>query len=138
MPRYAFQLIISAEQKPGSKIVCVDVTALGGKASVCHYLETSGLTKRDRSETKVIAALGREGGDMSELAGLVDGITQRPETNAAEEWEKTLAPLITALLDPNYRDELPPEKTCGGVSQEEFAETLAQAALPSSDPNKRD
>jgi hypothetical protein len=138
-PSFPFQLITSAGHNPTTDSpVCLDVELLGGAEAAQNWIRARGLDTRDRSKMKIIAALGCSGGDLSELARLVDGITQRPEVGNEEGWERALRPILHALHDPNYRDELPPEVTQGAVSQEAFVETLAQAALPSSDPNKRD
>jgi hypothetical protein len=131
-------VIVSSEQRSASAVVCLDITALGGVEAALQWIEASGATRRDRATKTLLAAVGRSGENLSALARLVDGVVMRPEQASVDAWEKCVAPLLMALLDPEHRDPLPPQETHGGVSAEEFDETITQAALSDRDPRKRD
>lgn len=78
-----------------------------------------------------IAAVGHKGGNMNPLlaTGRIRGIVQRPDVDGTfAAWNAALQPLLIGLKFPDYEDTLDPSETGGGVSQEEFAETLRRAA----------
>jgi hypothetical protein len=85
----------------------------------------------------LIAALGPEGADLSLLGNYFDGAIIRPRVPSQRGWVEALLPLWIAHSNPKEVDILGPDEGQGGVSQEEFKETLKQAMLPNSDPFKR-
>jgi len=126
-------VVTSLEPDWLSDVVCLDVEAMGGVEQAILWAQNTAV----KEGTLILAALGRKGEDLSELGRYVNGFLSRPE-GPEPDWEAAVKPLVIAIRKPQYRDELPPEECGGGVTAEQFAETLAQAALPDSDPRKRD
>jgi hypothetical protein len=136
--RHDITLVVSVEQRADSPVICLDVVALGGVNEAQRWIDLTWEGRRDRSKTILVAAVGREGEDLSKLGRLVDGIVVRPAQDGRDAWEKSLAPVLKGLREPDYADSLPSTQTQGGVTAEEFAETIAQARLQDADPRKRD
>ncbi len=77
----------------------------------------------------LIAAVGHKvGGNMNPITGVVQGVVQRPDGDTFEVWNAALQPLLIGLKHLDYEDSLDPSETQGGVSREEFAETLRRTA----------
>jgi hypothetical protein len=128
--------IIRSQEPPhnvATTVLCLDLTSLGVEGALA-WLDTYGRPEG----SVVVAAVGPGGYVLGPLVGRVDAIVSRPSKDTFAGWRKAFLAAVTAVLDPDHRDDLPREKTIGNVSPEAFAETLAQGALPSADPNKRD
>jgi hypothetical protein len=130
------QVISSPEQRPEAAVVCIDVAAMGGVGATLRWITAT--SANQRGDRLVIAAIGVDGYDLSSLSGFVDGVVTRPRLQTPRAWAQSVAPLVQASKDPGHEDALPARETQGAVSEEEFEETIAQAALPDSDPQKRD
>jgi hypothetical protein len=131
-------IITSMEQSPtGADITCLDVTALGGVSAAVAWTEKylAGLRTRERL---LIGGIGQERIDLAKLASLVNGVVTRPRLPTPAAWRERIAPVVKALRTPENVDTLRVEELQGGISEVEFKETLAQAALPDTDPRKRD
>lgn len=135
---FTIDVVSAPDQIPReTQVVCVDVATLGVLWAI-DWLEVHGPSIRARGAFLIAAVGGGAGGDLSKLVGSVDGITGHPRSRSLRAWIEHVAPLVASLRDPEREDALPPGDVHGGVSAEEFAETLAQAALPDADPRKRD
>jgi hypothetical protein len=86
----------------------------------------------------IIAGIGQEQCDLSRLAKFVDGFVTRPRVPSPTTWRERTAPIVKTLRASENIDTLSVEELQGGISDEDFEETLAQAALPDAAPQKRD
>lgn len=72
-----------------------------------------------------IAVLGNEGEDLSGIHGIFEGIIGKCMVNE-DDLHAAVSPLVRGILDPTYEDPLPSNETQGGVTREEFEQTLRE------------
>lgn len=112
-------------------VACLDSTFFNTKDRIEAW------KSEDHKYTKLVLVLFHKDPrcpkDMTDIAFLVDGVVLYDDKHTIEE---IVIPLWNAWQ--GKYDILDPKECAGGVSMEEFKETLKQAALPSDDPNKRD
>lgn len=110
-------------------VIVMDVEDLGGAVEACAWADlTVPKLLETWKEAIIVAALGRAGEDLTELSKKVRVIVQKPEKSDFDSWFKQLQSALIAIRYPDYEDKLDPAETQGGVSPEEFDETLRRAA----------
>ncbi len=110
-------------------VIIMDVEDLGGVAKACEWVDaTLPKLKETWKESIVVAALGHAGEDMTNLSKRVNVVVQKAEKNTFDSWYKQLHGALVAIRYPDYEDDLDAAETQGGVSPEEFEETLRRAA----------
>jgi len=135
-PLHVAVVVKGGEPPQAEPVVCVDVKQFGSLLAALEWAERYGSSVRMGGRL-LIAALGPEGADLSLLGNYFDGAIIRPRVPSQRGWVEALLPLWIAHSNPKEVDILGPDEGQGGVSQEEFKETLKQAMLPNSDPFKR-
>lgn len=123
----AVQVVRSQTDKMRSaSIICVDAESLGFEGAIDW-------AKKNRESLgpwqKIVLAVPKSGGNVGENMKLFHGAMSSFPTNV----EMVRNALVFVAEKEDQDAGLP-----GAVSREEFAETLAQGALPSDDPRKRD
>lgn len=120
----------------GSSILCVDLDALGLDAAR-RWAERYGEQAR-RDGRLLVVAIGRQGHELSPLAGLFHAMISRPRLDITLAWANAVRPAWLAHRHPDRIDELPANETHGGISKSEFEESIFQATLRSGDRRRRD
>ena len=103
-------------------------------AATVHVLHVDSLGHADalswasaHPDVVKVLAFGERGGDITPLAEHCVGICGRPDPRLGHRgWRQNAWDIWFAVLYPDYRE--PPSDTAGGVSREEFEETLRAAA----------
>jgi hypothetical protein len=113
-------------------VVVLDLDPLGGVVGAFRWLDAN-----PGQPAPIVVAVGENSADMTSLARRIQGVIGAPERRTGSGWRNALLPWWTARQDPG-RDDTPEDGELGGVTDEEFAETLFQTALADSDPRKRD
>ncbi len=97
------------------------------EGDIAKVIERAKSTPRRPNVIVLAAVSAGPGHDMSGMSGVVDGIVMRPADDTFEAWNAALQPILIGILYPDYEDKLDPAETQGGVTAEEFEETLRAA-----------
>lgn len=125
-------VFLEDEKDPGDvEVICLDATFFNTPERINAW------KAKYPSEARIILLLkddDRCPKNMSTVTRLINGVAHLFEGETVEQAIHSLLMYWSGAPD----DMLDPKETVGAVSMEEFEETLLQASLPSSDPNKRD
>lgn len=122
-----FELKNKSDSIEESDLTVIKASLFSSLKDIEVWLENSDLTK---SGVIVLIHDAPFGGDMTKIAQYISGTSSHIED----------AMLIFDVVKGNPIEEVPyyDEYSCGGVSREEFEDTLKHASLPDDHPDKRD
>lgn len=128
--------IITSENQavPSTRIVCLDLDSIGDVEKSIEWLDRNA---RSLGSIVIIAAAGRQSQNLTNLVRRVDGVVCRPIDPGDPAWDLALVPILLALEKPTHDDSMTTNPH-GGISSEEFSETMFQASLLDEDPRKKD